>query len=58
MIFVKGEIFPVVAVVKFFLKVLKRKGLVLAYVIGQLSSRTRHRVLAMAALDKSFSMVS
>jgi len=27
------------------------------YVVGQLSSRTRHRVLAMAALDKSLSMV-
>jgi len=28
------------------------------YVVGQLSSRTRHRVLAVAALDKSLSMVS
>jgi len=27
------------------------------YVIGQLSSRTRHRVPAVAALDKSLSMV-
>ena len=27
------------------------------FVIGQLSSRTRHRVLAVAALDKSLSMV-
>jgi len=27
------------------------------YVVGQLSSQTRHRVLAMAALDKSLSMV-
>ena len=27
------------------------------YVVGQLSSRTRHRVLAVAALDKSLSMV-
>jgi len=27
------------------------------YVVGQLSSRTRHRVLAVAAVDKSLSMV-
>jgi len=27
------------------------------YVVGQLSSRTRYRVLAMTALDKSLSMV-
>jgi len=27
------------------------------YVVGQLSKQTRHRVLAMAALDKSLSMV-
>jgi len=27
------------------------------YVVGKLSSQTRHRVLAMAALDKSLSMV-
>jgi len=27
------------------------------YVVGQLSSRTRHSVLAVAALDKSLSMV-
>ena len=27
------------------------------YVVGQLSLRTRHRVLAVAALDKSLSMV-
>ena len=27
------------------------------YMVGQLSSRTRHRVLAVAALDKSVSMV-
>jgi len=27
------------------------------YVVGQLSSRTHHRVLPMAALDKSLSMV-
>ena len=27
------------------------------YVVRQLSSRTRHRVLAVAALDKSLSMV-
>ena len=27
------------------------------YMVGQLSSRTRHRVLAVAALDKSLSMV-
>jgi hypothetical protein len=29
----------------------------LTYVVGQLSSRTRHRVLAVAALDRSLSMV-
>ena len=28
-----------------------------SYVVGQLSSRPRHRVLAVAALDKSLSMV-
>ena len=27
------------------------------YVVGQLSSQTRHRVLAVAALDQSLSMV-
>ena len=27
------------------------------YVVGQLCSRTRHRMLAVAALDKSLSMV-
>jgi len=31
--------------------------LTVAYVVGQLSSRTRHRVLAVAALDKSLSIV-
>ena len=30
---------------------------VVVYVVGQLSSRTRHRVLAVAALDKSLRMV-
>jgi len=31
--------------------------IVCMYVVRQLSSRTRHRVLAVAALDKSLSMV-
>jgi len=29
----------------------------ISYVVGQLISRTRHRVFAVAALDKSLSMV-
>jgi len=35
----------------------KYEGVQYTYVVGQLSSRTRHRVLAVAALDKSLSMV-
>ena len=34
-----------------------RHGKVAIHVVGQLSSRTRHRVLAVAALDKRFSMI-
>ena len=35
----------------------KRTLLNKVYVVGQLSSRTRHRVLAVAALDKRLGMV-